>query len=214
MAARRHTYWIIGGFISALLISLVALPLILNHRMGTIIADLTDQADPAQKESGQIHAALSRELFAILAFQATGASEYTALYREQAEVVAQATSTLLQLAPALGPDVHMRSTRIASTIAAWQEAVKSSELATRRYRQPEFLQLMLDREHLFEQGQQATSDFTDALVTWRTEQRMRVARMAHLFTTVSIGFAALALYCNPFGCEYSPFNATRYSRPR
>jgi hypothetical protein len=130
MAARRHTYWIIGGFISALLISLVALPLILNHRMGTIIAELTDQTDPAQKESGQIHAALSRELFAVLAFQATGASEYTALYREQ------------------------------------------------------------DRT-TYAGGKDGSSVYDG-------EFRIR-------------GFGS---YCNPFGCEYSPFNAKRYSRPR
>jgi signal transduction histidine kinase len=193
MPAERQTYWIIGGFISALLISLVAFPLILNSRMGAIIADLTDQADPAHRQSGQIQAALSHELSAILAFQATGESRYTDLYREQTDVVAQATGTLQQLTPELGPAVRRRSNRMVSAVESWHQAVKNSELTTRRYRQPEFLQLLFDNGQLLEQGQQATADFNDALVTWREEQRLRVARMAHLFTTVSIGFATLAL---------------------
>jgi signal transduction histidine kinase len=193
MAAKRQTYWLIGGFVSVLLISLVAFPLILNQRMGTIIAELTDQADPAHRESGWIQAALSHELSAILGFQATGDSRYTDLYREQTEVIARASAILQQLTPGLGPDVHKRSIRIAAAVEAWQEAVAESELAVRHYSRPEFLQLLFDREYLFGQAQQASTDFSDALVTWRTGQRLRVARMAHLFTTVSIGFSALAL---------------------
>jgi CHASE3 domain sensor protein len=138
MAAKRETFWIIGGFISVLLISLVAFPLILNRRMGTIIADLTDQADPAQRESGQIQAALSHELSAILAFQATGERKYTAVYKEQTEVIAKATAALQQLTPALGPAVQKRSNRIVSSVEAWQEAVKNSEITTRQYRKAEF----------------------------------------------------------------------------
>jgi signal transduction histidine kinase len=193
MPAKRQTYWVIGGFISALLISLVVFPLILNRRMGTIITDLTDEADPAHRASGQIQAALSHELSAILAFQETGESRYTDLYRAQTDVIAQATATLHQLTPDLGSPVGRRSNKMVSAIASWQEAVKNSELATRQYLQPQFLRLLLANEHLLVQGQQATADFNDALVTWREEQRLRVARMAHLFTTGSIGFAVLAL---------------------
>ncbi len=115
-APGRYMYWLIGGFISVLLVLLVAVPHLLNQRIATVITDINQQADPADKQSSRIQTALSHEISAILGFQATADMTYADFYFEQLHTVAEAMTSLQRAMPLLGPDVQKRFKELESAV--------------------------------------------------------------------------------------------------
>jgi CHASE3 domain sensor protein len=102
----RQTAWLIGVFISIVLIVLVAIPLFLSNRTGAAIDELNEQADPAERLTGAIQEALSHELAAIMGFQTTGLDRYIQLYRSQKKVIDDAIKQTARFTPRLGPFIQ------------------------------------------------------------------------------------------------------------
>ena len=111
-----NLYWLIGAFISALLVSLVAVPLIINQRMAEIITEINERADPADKDGGLIQAALSHEVSGILGFQATGDKKYVDLYEYEKASIEKSLTNLRRLSPQLGPHVQARFSELESMV--------------------------------------------------------------------------------------------------
>src|SRR5215467_1833604 len=85
--ATQQSRWLIGGFISIVLVLLVAFPLIVVYRTHVILSRLSQDSDPAIKIADGIHAAFSRELSAIVSFQATGDARYVQNFERQEEII-------------------------------------------------------------------------------------------------------------------------------
>jgi signal transduction histidine kinase/CHASE3 domain sensor protein len=191
--APRGTYWLVGGFVSAVLILLVAVPLALNYHTATIIDDLGKRADPADKRAAQIQEALSHEASGILGFQASREPKYAELYREQTQKIAEAIADLERLTPQLGTSVQARLSELKSTIDHWHEAVRETRLATVRLNADEFRKVVFERDYVLEQAHEAAAHLNEALTSWRSEQLSRVRTITSTFTTLNMVFAFLAL---------------------
>src|SRR5215475_1671029 len=137
--------WLIAGFIAAVLVLLVALLLILSYRSRTILAQLSGQADQAIDLGDKIHATFSREVTAILDFQATGQTKYIELYQDQAYSIDNSLRELEPLTTFLGPSVQSRFKELKSAIDKWHQDEKTHLLATRRVTSDEFRRLVFDR---------------------------------------------------------------------
>ena len=109
--ATQPSRWLIGGFISIVLVLLVAFPLIVVYRAHTILSELSEETDPAIKMADGIHAAFSRELAAIVSFQATGEPGYVEGFERQEEVIGSELADLSHLTPHLGTEVAKRFSR-------------------------------------------------------------------------------------------------------
>ena len=150
MASRstRQVYWLTGIFITAVLVLLVAVPVIVSHRMTAIVGELNDLADPADRLGDEVGKALSRELAAILGFQATAQEQYTASYAEQTRIIGEAFDELEQLTPRLGPAVQTRFKELQSAVGHWQKDVHKNNLVGRQFPSGEFRQLLFNHEYI------------------------------------------------------------------
>jgi signal transduction histidine kinase len=198
VAPARPAYWLIGGFVSALLILLVAVPL-LNHRIATLISDINQQEDPVDKESSRIQAALSHEISAILGFQATADPTFSDFYIEQTHTIAEIMTSLQKAMPTLGPGVQTRFNELESAIDHWHKDVETNKLSEVQLLAGDAATLLfqpespLRRESAYEAAHEATARLSEAVVKRRAEERMEVGSLAHTFTTLSIIFGAFAL---------------------
>lgn len=192
-------YWLIGGFVSAVLVLLVAVPLLLNYRIETLSSISTNKADPADKETRRIQAALFHEISAILAFQATADGSHTHSYMGAKDTIRDALGNLQSSVPMLGPDVQARFRELETALNNWDRAVGARKLPEIQLPAGEAGKLLFDGEFLFqgesayEAAHEAAARFDEAVGARRAEERMKVSRLAHDFTMLSIVFAALAI---------------------
>jgi signal transduction histidine kinase len=183
---------LIGGFISIVLILLVAFPLIVVYRAHAILSELSEETDPAIKMADGIHAAFSRELAAIVSFQATGEPRYVEGFERQEAVIGSELADLSHLTPHLGTEVEKRFSQLEAAINEWHNDAKTQILATTRLPQGEFKQLLFDRVRVEGRADAATTGLSDAIVDYQSSQHARVERLASLFATLALVFAACA----------------------
>jgi signal transduction histidine kinase len=188
----RQTYRLVGVLISALLLLLVAVPLVLNYWTASIIDDINQRTDPADRKASLIQAALSNEIYAILGFQATRDTKYQTLYSEQTRNIAQTMAELAQSTPQIGPEVEAAFKRMEAAINIWHGDVETNELLAAQLRRGEVRDLLFQHEFLLSAEQTATQ-FGEAVDAWRAEQRMGIRRITRVFTASSVVFAVLAL---------------------
>jgi K+-sensing histidine kinase KdpD len=186
-------YWVMGTFISALLIALVVVPLIINHQMAAILAEANQRADPADKYNGAIQAGLSHEVSGILGFQVAGDRKYVDLYNREKESIERALTSLRQLSPPLGPHVEARLSDLEAAVANWHQDVEENRFLEVRLPPSAFLDRLFGREYMVEAAHQASTHFNETISAWRAEQRTRVGDLAQLFTFLSVGAAVLTL---------------------
>jgi len=192
-AGSRPMSWLTAVFIGAVLIVLVLVPLILNYRASAILTRLTEQADPADKMSSNIQAALSREITAIAGFQATGEARYVQLYNEQSNRLREDIQELDGLSAALGPAVQTRIADVRDTIENWYQNIEKGGLAAEQLPDSRFRHLFFQQEHLLDEAHRAASQFRAAVVEYRIQQRSVMRRLARLSVISSMLFAAFAL---------------------
>jgi signal transduction histidine kinase len=184
---------VIAGFIAATLALLVAFLLILSHRTHAILADLSEKTDQAIKIGAKIHAAFSREVAAIVGFQATGEAKYIQLYQAQNQSINTSLGELERLMPLLGPAVQSHFGELKSAIDAWHGDAKTNKMATQRLPTDEFRQLVFDRLYVVRHAQETTTEFNNAIVAYGSTQRARLDRLGSLFRTLAVVFGPLAL---------------------
>jgi signal transduction histidine kinase/CHASE3 domain sensor protein len=185
--------WLIAGFIAAVVALLVAFLLILSYRSRTILAQLGGQADQAIDLGDKIQATVSREVTAIVGFQATGQTKYIELYQEHADSVDNSLEELEPLVTFLGPSVQRRFKDLKSAIDKWHQDEKTNLLASRRLPSDEFRQVVFDRLFLIGQVHETTAEFNKAVLAYESAQRESLERQSILFRTLAIVFGPLAL---------------------
>ncbi|HYR44750.1 MAG TPA: ATP-binding protein [Terriglobia bacterium] len=186
-------YWLSGAFISAVLVLLVAVPLVISYQTTSTLIALNEQADPADELASEIQTALSHEFSAIIGFQASGEEKYTGFYQQQTQIITAAVAQLDRLAPTLGPAVQTAVKEIRIAVDQWHEHVRENRLLEAQLPEVQFRQVLFDNENIYEQAQQATGKLNEAVTTWRSQQRARVQNLTQLTTTLSIVFAFLAV---------------------
>jgi len=189
----RQFYWLTGIFITAVLVLLVAVPVISSHRMTVIVGELNDLADPADRLGDEVGRALTHELSGILGFQATGQEQYTALYADQTGIISQDLNELDQLSPRLGPSVQTRFKELESIVGLWHKHVQKNNLVRTQFPSGEFRQLLFNHEYIYEGAQQATENFNEAVNRWRFDRRTGLQSLGHISAVLNIAFALLAL---------------------
>jgi len=189
----RRNHWFLGGIISAVLLLLVALPLVLSYKTHAVLADLSTRTDTAMSIGGEIHAALSRELSAIAGFQATGQSTYLDLYREETRVIDEHLTELQRLSTALGPAVENRFKDLQSAIVNWHLAAETERLAAGRLQPDEFRELMFDRTYAIRRAHEAMRGFNKTIVEYQAAERARIERLAYLFTALTVLLGGVAV---------------------
>jgi signal transduction histidine kinase len=171
----------------------VAFLLILSYRTHAILAHLSEKTDQAIKIGDKIHAAFSREVAAIVGFQATGEAKYIQLYQAQNQTIDTSLGELERLMPLLGPTVQSHFGELKSAIDTWHGDGKTHKMARQRLPTDEFRQLVFDRLYVVRHAQETTTEFNDAIVAYQSTQRARLERLASLFRTLAVVFGPLAL---------------------
>jgi signal transduction histidine kinase len=189
----RQIYWLTGIFITSVLVLLVAVPVFVSHRMTSIVSELNDLADPADRLGDEVGKALSRELAAILGFQATDQEQYSALYIEQTRIIDDAFRELEQLTPRLGPAVQPRFKELQSAVAHWHKDVHKNNLVRSQFASGEFRRLLFNHEYIYEASQQAAVNFDETVNRWRFDRRAGLQSLGHMVTILNGFFALLAL---------------------
>ncbi|HYR83622.1 MAG TPA: ATP-binding protein [Terriglobia bacterium] len=185
--------WLAGLFICAVVILLVAGPLVLHHKAETTLTYLNEQVDPADKLGGRIKAALSHELSGILGFQVTGKEEYAQLYREQLRIVTEAIAEGAHVVPQLDTTVQTRFAEMRLVLDSWHQEVETSAFVTAQLPVQQFREALFQRDDMLQEAHTATGNFTEAVETFRTQQRQEFGSLARLSTMLSIIFAVLAV---------------------
>src|SRR5262249_51434629 len=196
--AGRQPYWILGVFIYTVLLLLIAVPFLMSYRAGTIIADIDRFADPAAKAASRIQAELSHEAAAIVGFQTTGEGKYPYLYQEQSAAIQQSLAELEQLSPNFGPAPNDNLKQARAAIEAWHSDVARNNLVKVPLPPAQFQQLLFRHEYMLEHAHETTTSLSQAITTWRAEQRASVGNIARLSAMVCIGLAVLALVASVF----------------
>ena len=189
----RQIYWLTGIFITAVLVLLVAAPVIISQRMSAIVTELNDLADPADGLVDRVERGLSHELSAILGFQATGQEQYTQSYIEQTRDIGEAFGELERLTPRLGPAVQTRFKELQSIVGHWHKHVQKNNLVRTQFASGEFRQLLFNQEYIYEGSQQATENFDEAVNQWRFERHAALQSLGHVSAVLNSFFALLAL---------------------
>jgi signal transduction histidine kinase/CHASE3 domain sensor protein len=189
----RKSYWLIGAFISVLLVLLVAVPLVLNHRTADVIAEINSKGDPSDRMNAEVQAALSHELSGLTGFQQTGDKKYADIYFQAARDISTLIAKLHGFAPQLGPVVQSRLEEMEDAIQYWHEDVENHNLATNQLPRGEFQRILFEQDHVLETAHQSSTRFNEAVGRWRGEQRKRVSNFTETFTLLSIIFASFAL---------------------
>jgi signal transduction histidine kinase len=192
ITAKRND-WLLGGIISAVLLLLVALPLVLSYETHAVLADLSTRTDTAMSMGGEIHDAFSRELSAIAGFQATGQSRYIDLYREQMQVIDKHLAELQGLTSPLGSAVENRFKDLQSAVADWHLDTETERLARGKLQPDEFRELMFNRMYVIRRAHEAMSRFNKAIVEYQAAERARVEKLAYLFTALTVLLAGVAV---------------------
>jgi signal transduction histidine kinase len=187
------SYWLVGAFISILLVLLVAVPLVLNHRTDDIIAEINLNADPSDRKNAEIQSALSHEFSGLIGFQQTGDKKYADTYLQSSGNIEALIAQLRGFAPQLGPAVQSRLEEMADAINDWHEDVAVHKLATVQLPPDEFQTVLYEHEHVLETAHQASTRFNEAVGQWRASQRTRVSNLTRTYTVLSILFAGFAL---------------------
>src|SRR6266581_8931727 len=111
--------WLGGGFVSVVLILLVAVPVVLNIQSRAFRREIDDFGAPATTLASDIQTALSHEVSGIVGFQASTETKYTALYEQQRTFVVDKLSDLDGLSPNLGPAVQLRLKELRQAVEQW-----------------------------------------------------------------------------------------------
>ena len=189
---RNQKNWLIAGFIAATLALLVAFLLVLSNRTHAILTDLSEKTDQAIKIGDKIHAAFSREIAAIVGFQATGEAKYIQSYQAQTQTINTSLGELEHLMRLLGPTVQSHFEELKSAIDTWHGDAKTLKMATQRLPKGEFRQLVFDRLYVVKHSQETTTEFNNAIVAYGSTQRARLESLASLFRTLAVVFGPLA----------------------
>jgi len=191
--SNRALYWLSGVFISAVLVVLVAVPLVISFQTTTLTTKMSELAEPADKMGAEIQGALSHELSGIVGFQTTGQEKYVESYWQQAEIIEKALDQLDHIDAELGAPFQARVYKIRSMVYSWHRHVQDHDLLTVQRPKGGFSERFFKREYIFEGARQATTEFNEALSEWRIEQRGKLQKLNHLTTTLSIVFALPAV---------------------
>jgi signal transduction histidine kinase len=187
----RQMFWLSGAFISAVLVVLVAVPLVISFQTTSILTSLSEQAEPADKLGADIQSALSHEVSAIVGFQATGEETYADLCRQQSENIGRDLALLERMGNQVPVREHAEEIRRA--VDRWHEYVQSKELLTQQLPPGAFRRLLFDHDYLYEAAHQATTNLNQGVSAWRNTQRSKVQNLTQLTTTLSVVFAFLAV---------------------
>src|SRR5690242_7663295 len=189
LTSTGKSYWLVGAFISVLLVLLVAVPLILNHRTADVVDEINTKGDPSDRINAQIQSSLSHELSGLIGFQQTADKKYADIYFEARSNILTALAQLHGFAPQLGSIVQSRLEEMEDAIQQWHQDVEDHNLANVQLLRGEFQRILFEQEHILETAHRSSTRFNEAVGRWRAEQRTRVSNFTRTFTLLSILFA-------------------------
>jgi len=194
----RQTYWILGAFVYAVLLLLVAVPLLLAYRQNTILSTIDRYADPADRAASGIQSALSYEVSALVGFQNTGEERYPYLYQDESAKIREALTELEEWAPRLGDEVQERLKESRAAIDQWHATIANYTLISHRYSAPEFQNLFFRHEYIVDHAHQATTNLSHAITTWRLSRRASAAGLNRFGAELTAVLALLAAVASLF----------------
>lgn len=185
--------WLAAGFISTVLVLLVAVPILLNIQGRVILEEIDAFGSPAMALATDIQTALSHEVSGIVGFQASGETKYTDLYAEQQAIVREKLSNLERLSPRLGPFVEDYLKHLREAVGRWHAFVDSNRLSTVRLPDGEFRQRFFASDAFLEPAHQAAAAFSQGVEIWRGEHRRALGHNERLGVIFGVVLGLLAL---------------------
>jgi len=180
-------------FIIISLLSLVTLPLVVQHRTETMRNEISRIAEPARRSANQIQVNLSNELDKIIAWQVTGQSNYRNDYYRLVLEGDTYRQRVKELGPQLSDDVSQQLDTLFAQSARWHQGVRDGQLIDQPLPKEVFLTRLYERHPAYEKSLLAASELEIAIQSGIDDrlQKIRSAQTLNIWLTIILTLLAL-----------------------
>ena len=182
------------GYVAVLLLGLiVAIPMVIQHRIASVQREILSLHVPAQRHAEALAMTLGGELIALRAYLISGDPTFLERYQGHAASTDTTLSMLAQVCPALGPKVHPRYAELVEAMERWREHIGSvdelrpvADLAAYRDR-------TRDDQELFEEAMIASLRLHEAVRVAALDHLSRMSALQRWDAWVTLGLVLLTL---------------------
>ena len=185
--------WLGGGFVSVVLILLVAVPVVINIQGRAMHQGIKDFGAPATTAASDIQKSLSHEVSGVIGLQESGEPRYAELYKQQRTFVLEKLSDLDRLAPNLGPSAELRVKELRGAIEKWHGYVEAYKLATVQLEPAESGRRFFASDALRQSAHEAAAKFHQEAEIWRAGRWEALAETQRLGVILAAILGLLAL---------------------
>lgn len=179
------------GAVVLALLTLVAVPLVMQRRVEALREPIVEVVVPAQHVLDEIQVAIAIQASTLHGFLLSGDERFLDRYREARDREAEAYSRFVPLAHALGPNMESRASDLRDREIRAREGVEAllgGDLST-----AEHLAALEDRQARFEEALLAAEQLSESLRQAEEERRTVIRSTRRFGTMLTVVLALLAL---------------------